>query len=68
MGYLEIDMAYAGQFRKKLLSVQEEEGLTNEEVAKRFGVGRNSVSNWKRILLALYSKGIDRLKKLIWTP
>lgn len=44
MAYLEIDMAYPAQFRKKLLSVKEEEGLTNEEVAKRFGVGRNSVS------------------------
>ena len=48
MGYLEVDMAYAGQFRKKLLSVQDEEGLTNEDVAKRFGVGRNSVSKWKK--------------------
>jgi transcriptional regulator with XRE-family HTH domain len=33
---------------KKLLSVKEEEGLTNEEAAKRFGVGRNSVSQWKK--------------------
>ena len=31
-------MAYGAQFRKKLLSVKETEGLTNEEVAKRFGV------------------------------
>ena len=40
-------MAYPAQFRKKLLSVQEQENLTNEAVAKRFGVTRNSVSRWK---------------------
>lgn len=40
-------MAYPAQFRKKLLSVKEKEGLTNEEAAKRFGVGKESVSRWK---------------------
>ena len=29
------------------VSVKEKEGLTNEEVAKRFGVGKESVSRWK---------------------
>jgi hypothetical protein len=67
MGYLKVDIAYAAQFRKKLLSVKEEERLTNEEVAKRFGVGRNSDPNGKRIQTT-YSKGIDLLKKLIWKP
>jgi transposase len=41
-------VAYSAQFRKKLLSVKEEEGLTNEEAAKRFGVGKESVSRWKK--------------------
>ncbi len=40
-------MAYPAQFRKKLLSVKEKEGLTNKEAAKRFGVGKESVSRWK---------------------
>jgi transposase len=40
-------VAYPAQFRKKLLSVKEKEGLTNEETAKRFGVGKESVSRWK---------------------
>jgi transposase len=46
MGYLEVTMAYPAPFRKKLLSVKE--GLTNEEAAKRFGVGRNNVSQRKK--------------------
>lgn len=40
-------MAYPAQFRKKLLSVKEKEGLTTIEAAKRFGVGKGSVSRWK---------------------
>ena len=40
-------MAYGVQFRKKLLSVKETEGLTNEDVAKRFGVNKGSVLRWK---------------------
>lgn len=40
-------MAYPAQFRKKLLSVMAKEGLTIEEVAKRFAVGKVSVSRWK---------------------
>ena len=40
-------MAYPAQFRKKLLLVQEKEGLTNIEAAKRFDVGKASVSRWK---------------------
>ncbi len=42
-----VNVAYPAQFRKKLLSVKEKEGLTNEETAKRFGVGKESVSRWK---------------------
>ena len=45
--YLEFRMAYPAQFRKKLLSVMEKEGLTIEEGAKRCGVGKVSVSRWK---------------------
>lgn len=41
-------MAYGAQFRKKLLAVQEAEGLSNEEVAKRFGVSKGSVLRWKK--------------------
>jgi transposase len=40
-------VAFPAQFRKKLLSVQEKEGLTNIEVATRFGVGKASISRWK---------------------
>lgn len=40
-------MAYQSQFRKKLLSTMEKEGLTIVEAAKRFAVGKMSVSRWK---------------------
>ena len=40
-------MAYPAQFRKKLLSITEKEGLTIEEGAKRFVVGKVSISRWK---------------------
>ena len=40
-------MASPAQFRKKRFSVMEKEGLTIEEGAKRFAVGKVSVSRWK---------------------
>ena len=40
-------MAYQSQFRKKLLSTMEKEGLTIVEAAKQFAVGTMSVSRWK---------------------
>jgi transcriptional regulator with XRE-family HTH domain len=42
-----VDMAYPAQFRKKLFSVKEKEGLTALECAKRFGVSKGSVLRWK---------------------
>lgn len=41
-------MAYPGVFRKKLLSVMKEQGLTIPEAAERFGVGTASVSRWQK--------------------
>jgi transcriptional regulator with XRE-family HTH domain len=41
-------MAYPAAFRKKLLSVMKEQGLTIPGVAERFGVGAASVSRWKK--------------------
>ena len=63
-------MAYPTQFRKKLLSVMEKEGLTIEEVAKRFSVGKVSVSRWKNNPDPLFKRNrpaqkidMDALKK-----
>ena len=42
-----VDMAYPAQFRKKLFSVKEKEGLTALECAKRFGVSKGSVLRWE---------------------
>ena|SRR5579862_7578613 len=39
-------MAYSHDFRSKVLSVRQKEGLTIAEVATRFGVGKASVMRW----------------------
>lgn len=41
-------MAYSIDFRKKVLSIKEQENLTFLEVSKRFGVGINSVIRWTK--------------------
>jgi transposase len=39
-------MTYSLDFRKKVLKIRVEEGLSIEEVAIRFGVGKASVMRW----------------------
>ena len=39
-------MTYSSDFRRKVLSIREEEGLTIAEVASRFHVGVASVVRW----------------------
>ena len=39
-------MTYSVDFRKKVLKVREQEGLSIEAVAIRFGVGKASVMRW----------------------
>lgn len=39
-------MTYSSDFRRKVLSVREKEGLTIAQVAKRFDVGVASVVRW----------------------
>ncbi len=41
-------MAYPAQFRKKLLSIMAKEGLTIEEGAKRFAVGKREYFTLKK--------------------
>lgn len=48
-------MTYSLDFRQKVLKVKAEEGLTFEETAKRFRVGKNSIFLW--------SKNIEAVKK-----
>lgn len=44
-------MTYSIDFRRKVLSVREKEGLTMQEVASRFDVGVASVMRWvKRVV------------------
>jgi transposase len=41
-------MTYSIDFRKKVLSIKEKEGLSFAQVAKRFGVSVNSVFLWSK--------------------
>lgn len=41
-------MTYSIDFRKKVLSIKEKEKLSFSQVAKRFGVGVNSVFLWSK--------------------
>ena len=43
-------MSYSLDFRKKVLRVREEEGLTLEEVSIRFGIGVATVFRWTKTL------------------
>lgn len=43
-------MTYSIDFRRKVLLICRKEGLTVEEVAKRFGVGKMSVVRWSKCL------------------
>ena len=41
-------MTYSTDFRKKVLSIKEQDKLTFSETAKRFGVGQASVVRWSQ--------------------
>lgn len=43
-------MTYSIDFRRKVLDVKKKEGLTFEETAKRFCVGKNSLFLWSKKL------------------
>ena len=43
-------MTYSLDFRKRVLAIKTEEGLTGEEVSKRFGIGIASVTRWHKCL------------------
>ena len=43
-------MTYGIEFRKKVLEIKEKEGLTNLEVANRFGISERNISRWKKKL------------------
>ena len=43
-------MTYSVDFRQKVLAIKEQEGLTQAEVAVRFGIGIASVTRWCKCL------------------
>ncbi len=55
-------MTYSLDFRRKVLSVREEEGLTIAEVAIRFKIGVASVTRW------IKGAEINPPLRSIWKP
>jgi hypothetical protein len=45
-----VRMAYPIDFRRKVLEIKYRDGLSFEETALRFGVGKSSVSRWAKRL------------------
>jgi transposase len=45
-------MTYSLDFRKKVLAIKEQEGLTGKETAVRFGIGEASITRWNNCLEA----------------
>jgi transposase len=43
-------MTYSTDFRRKVLEIKDREGLSSEKVAAHFGVGKSSVSRWRKQL------------------
>ena len=43
-------MTYSLDFRQKVLTIKEQEGLTQTEAAVRFGVGMASITRWSKRL------------------
>ena len=43
-------MTYSIDFRKKVLSIKEQDQLTFSEVSQRFGVGQATVVRWSKNL------------------
>lgn len=41
-------MSYSVDFRRKVLSIREQEGLSIRETAKRFHIGTDSLTRWLR--------------------
>jgi len=43
-------MTYSTDFRRKVIGIKEQENLTTEEAAKRFGIGTANFSRWQKNL------------------
>lgn len=51
-----INMTYSIDFRKKVLAMKEKEKVSLASVAKRFGVGKNTVFVWTKKIAPLKSR------------
>lgn len=56
-------MSYDEKFRRHVLTIKEQEGLSLTKVAKRFGIGKQTVYNWTKCIEE--KKKRDRLPQKI---
>ena len=55
-------MTYPLAFRQKVLTVKEKDGLTHEEAAKRFDIGKDTITRWKQNIEPKTSKNRPVIK------
>lgn len=55
-------MTYPLAFRKKVLSVKERDNLTHGAAAKRFDIGKDTITRWKQTLEPKISKNRPAIK------
>ena len=55
-------MTYSIDFRKQFLSMKEKEGLSFDQISKRFGVSKRAVFNWTKSLYPKVNKNRPCLK------
>ncbi|MEA9445990.1 IS630 transposase-related protein [Candidatus Fukatsuia symbiotica] len=58
-------MSYSVDFRRKVLSVREQEGLSIRATAKRFHIGTDSLTRWLRRIEPQQSGSCRRKKKAL---
>lgn len=56
-------MSYSIDFRRKVLQIRQREGLSLEQAAQRFGIGKQTVYNWTKRLIPMKNrnKGATKL-------
>lgn len=55
-------MTYSTDFRRKVLEIRKRDGLSSEETAVRFGVGKSGVSRWAKRLEPCRSRNKPAVK------
>lgn len=55
-------MGYPVEFRRRILSVCEKQNLSSDEAARRFGISRHTILNWRKRIESMTHKCGGRRK------